>query len=249
MRNSRERKIQVCPVCGKSNNRELKGGYCRKHNHQLKKYGYIKDNNPSTVFEPNEFKTEDEVSYVLTKDVLGNNSAIFKFDTEDLEKVKRYKWRCGKDGYCCSGYSSLRLHRLVMNIKEGGQVDHINGDITDNRKSNLRLATNALNQANKKPYNTSGLKGVSLYNSKKYGLRYHAIISRETTTFHSPVFRTPQEACYARYLMELWLWQGIYIEQHNKYTISDIERQSVLDKMKSIKNKIDNWLLSHNLKE
>lgn len=41
-------------------------------------------------------------------------------------------------------------------------IDHVNGDITDNRLVNLRLATVSQNQANKKrpSHNTSGYKGV-----------------------------------------------------------------------------------------
>lgn len=53
------------------------------------------------------------------------------------------------------------MHKHLVYSKE--QVDHINRDKLDNRKENLRPATNALNGCNKGPQtnNTSGYKGVS----------------------------------------------------------------------------------------
>lgn len=77
-------------------------------------------------------------------------------------------------GYVCINISGVRyrLHRLAWLYMTGehptAQVDHINGNRSDNRWGNLRLATNQQNQANaKKPKNnTSGYKGV--YWSKQH---------------------------------------------------------------------------------
>jgi len=63
--------------------------------------------------------------------------------------------------------SSYRAHRLIWLYAHGEwpshQIDHINGDRSDNRLENLRCVTNTENCKNqmKKSNNTSGVVGVS----------------------------------------------------------------------------------------
>lgn len=63
-----------------------------------------------------------------------------------------------------SGYASIRgqlLHRILMGDPQSLQVDHINGDPLDCRRSNLRLVTGAQNRGNTKARaGTSRFKGV-----------------------------------------------------------------------------------------
>ncbi len=58
---------------------------------------------------------------------------------------------------------TLHLHREIMKAPDGVMVDHINGNGLDNRRSNLRLCTQAENLRNQgmNKNNTSGYKGVS----------------------------------------------------------------------------------------
>ena len=89
-----------------------------------------------------------------------NCDDVFYVDLEDYEKIKNYCWLKHKtNGYIISNaYKSngqkkeIKLHRLIMNAKEGDIVDHINGQKTDNRKSNLRFCNvyqNGMNSTNK----------------------------------------------------------------------------------------------------
>jgi hypothetical protein len=54
------------------------------------------------------------------------------------------------------------LHRTILKAPEGTLCDHINGNGLDNRRANIRFATNSQNSANRKigVRNKSGYKGV-----------------------------------------------------------------------------------------
>lgn len=88
----------------------------------------------------------------------------FLLDLEDLEKVNKYYWHKKPLGYMSSkkGKREIKLHRLIMDAKDGEVVDHINHNPADNRKSNLRKVTHQQNMFNKVKYknNKSGYKGV-----------------------------------------------------------------------------------------
>ena len=63
----------------------------------------------------------------------------------------------------------LSMHRQIMNEPAGFLVDHRNGDGLDNRRANLRLATNSQNQCNRPKSNakaSSRYKGVCLHKPK-----------------------------------------------------------------------------------
>lgn len=89
----------------------------------------------------------------------------FYVDLEDFWKVKDICWRKDKDGYligCLDNKRPIRLHRYIMDCPDNLVVDHINHDITDNRKNNLRVVTVSQNQMNRRKTNrnTSGIVGV-----------------------------------------------------------------------------------------
>ena len=96
-------------------------------------------------------------------------------DDDEIERVLPYLWRTiNNNGILYAGTggrSPLFMHRFIMNLPYGSsepQVDHINLNGLDNRKSNLRIATRSQNMANRlKPVGgTSRFKGVGWDSSR-----------------------------------------------------------------------------------
>lgn len=54
------------------------------------------------------------------------------------------------------------MHREIAGAQAGDVVDHINGDMLDNRRANLRIGDKCLNSINRRAQsnNTSGHRGV-----------------------------------------------------------------------------------------
>ena len=64
---------------------------------------------------------------------------------------------------------TVYLHHFILPKKEGFEIDHINRDVMDNRRENLRYVTSSQNGMNRgmMKNNTSGYRGVSWSKSSK----------------------------------------------------------------------------------
>ena len=104
-------------------------------------------------------------------------------DDEDLERVSQFQWRRDSNGYVSRSegnskhgtYTTIYLHRVIMNAGPGEEVDHRHGNRLDNRKTELRCCSHRQNICNgKKKSNaaTSKFKGVS-WNSQNMKYEVH----------------------------------------------------------------------------
>lgn len=97
-----------------------------------------------------------------------NTNKPFYFDLEDYDLIKDYCWRENDKGYILTYIDGkqIRMHKLFI---ESDFVDHINHNLSDNRKCNLRPTTNSQNQMNAKLRinNTSGVTGVHWSTKRK----------------------------------------------------------------------------------
>lgn len=129
---------------------------------------------------------------------LDGNSFIF--DGEDLELVRSYRW------YMSNGYPVTRsnggkyrkLTRLMFGIADEPDmdVDHIDGDPGNERRSNLRLSGHRKNMWNTKlrKGNKSGYKGVSFDSEKQ---KFQAQIVENKNYHFLGYYHNPEEAARA----------------------------------------------------
>lgn len=124
-------------------------------------------------------------------------------DDEDFEFVSQWKWYLMGDGYAgrvaLPERQTVYLHKLVYERKYGTtftKVDHKNRNRLDNRKENLRLATNQQNTVNCKLYSTnkSGYKGVHWRKSHQ---KWVALIVVRRKSIFLGYFDTPEKASKA----------------------------------------------------
>jgi hypothetical protein len=99
-------------------------------------------------------------------------------DPEDYQELLQYPWQILETErnsryavwYC--GKKIIYMHRQIMNAPAGVFIDHRYGNSLDNRKENLRIATIAQNQYNRRKLSkktSSKYKGVHRKrNMKKY---------------------------------------------------------------------------------
>lgn len=115
-------------------------------------------------------------------------------DIDDYDKVKNYHWSVGV-GYAHGRDSTAKnkvktaMHRIIMG-NSGLFVDHINGNRLDNRKSNLRLCTQADNNKNNK--GRGKYKGAYFRNNK-----WHSSIKVNGKSIHIGTFASEVNAAQA----------------------------------------------------
>ena len=124
-----------------------------------------------------------------------NTGLVTLVGDEDYEWLNQWMWTAVSTHRRNGGYAmriengkTILLHRLILNATEGVEVDHVNGNGLDNRRSNLRIATRAQGMANRRLFknNKSGYKGVMF--DKKTG---------KWRMYFKMLFDTPEEAARA----------------------------------------------------
>ena len=120
--------------------------------------------------------------------------SVYKIDKEFRVLFETVKWYKGHYGYLTfNNPMPKRFHRVIMDCPKGMVVDHINRDVTDNRKCNLRVTTQKSNSRNKESQ-TGKYKGVSWSNHAK---KWRSVINVEGKPIHLGYYKTELEAAIA----------------------------------------------------
>lgn len=141
------------------------------------------------------------IKYIELSGVNGVGKSV-KVDKDLYDELSKHSWHINNRGYVLrtgniNGKTTrIYMHRFILDAPKGSYVDHINGDRLDNRKENLRIATNAQNIRNSalKSSNSSGFKGVSWRADKN---KWQAKITYNYRQKHLGLFSSKREAAIA----------------------------------------------------
>lgn len=187
-----------CCICGEIKNiHKFKDKpYCKKHYNHMYRYGHVVD---KTIYDKNDYIFENDITKIVLRDKYQKIVDYCIIDSEDYEKVKEYKWYLS-DGYCITKgidkNSGVDIYCVIFKNRQ--PYDHIDNDRLNDRKSNLRLATqqeNAMNMS-KKFTNTSGVVGVQKQNLKS--LRWIASLTYKYKSIWLGSYENFDDAVIAR---------------------------------------------------
>lgn len=169
----------------------------------------------------------------------------FVIDADRYELVSSKSWRISKKKnklYVISGSfkkkTSIYLHQLIMGeTKEGMEIDHIDGNSLNNRRSNLRFVTHQENVDNIKATridSSIGIRGISKDKRSKsfcVDFNYHGM------RIYFKTWKTIEEAVYCRKCVESMF--GLNLVNSNpiakRYELEDASVKSEIESYVSSK--------------
>lgn len=143
-----------------------------------------------------------------------NNGNECLIDTEDVKRVSSQYWSKQWRDYWISQRhkTQTRLHRFIMGCSEDFEVDHIDGNTSNNTKANLRKCSHRENSRNIKvsKNSTTGVTGVAFV---KRTNKYMARIKFESKSIFLGYFDSLEEASRVRQEAEVKYF-GEYRRKH-----------------------------------
>lgn len=122
-------------------------------------------------------------------------------DASDFVLINKFKWHVSlsnKGVPYASGWIKqngkrvqMRMHKYLMAPKKGQEIDHINHNTLDNRRSNLRICTRSENLKNRKQIRKDILTGAHW---NKLNMNWNSSIAINGKKKHLGCFSTMEAA-------------------------------------------------------
>lgn len=134
--------------------------------------------------------------------ILYGNKGIALVDDEDYDWLNQYSWCLHGYGYATTSiknnkkYITKGMHRLIMKEPINLDIDHIDHNVLNNQKNNLRSVVRSQNNMNRKPLKNSSsiFKGVSWIKRDK---KWLSRIKLNGKSIHLGVFKSEKDAAIA----------------------------------------------------
>lgn len=128
-------------------------------------------------------------------------------DKEDYDYLIQWKWYCSAGGYAVRDQhitvsknkyrkKCIYMHRVILGIPKGMDTDHIDMNLLDNRRCNLRKCTRSQNSFNKKKYKNNKQLYKGVYKVTK-SPKWFSSICVEGDSHYLGIFETQEEAALA----------------------------------------------------
>ena len=165
---------------------------CPKHITQLYRHGRFLDR---TIYDKNEFIKHDGFFEIIIRNKNCEKIGSALIDVDDYDKCHQYKWHLKKGQnttYAMAHIDGRKvfLHRFILDYYGDCDVDHINHNGMDNRRSNLRIVSHSDNIRNQ----TANRKGIKKVKSGKY----QVTITKKYKCYYLGTFDTYEDAFEAR---------------------------------------------------
>lgn len=136
----------------------------------------------------------NDISYILPT----NSSELILIDSVDVDYLSNFTWRINDKGYAITTIKRkhIRLPYLLFNKREGFDIDHVNGNRTDNRKCNLRFVTRGDNTRNRISNNKTGERFI--YIDKNKPNKYKVMLWKNNKHVNIGTFDSMEQAINER---------------------------------------------------
>ncbi len=183
-------------------------GMCNRHYKYFYSHGYVKE---ITVNDNNKIDVRGTVARIHLRNHQGQTTKFALIDSGDVKLARKYIWKADNAAVLAKGVINgekyhVTLARLVLGLKDRALVVmHVNDDMLDCRRNNLKAVDREwMLQNSKTPNtNTSGHRGVSWRGGK-----WHAYIHHGGKKYTGGAHRNLEDAILARKMLEKEYFRG-----------------------------------------